>query len=597
MAGFTLGSFGSSTTLCGKEIRKYIYLMGVLAVLILAGTYIYEFHYVPSQHAAHDARTAQAAIAPGVGPRGGSQTPVNQFNPTVNRLDPNLGMAVVTPGMPPVISANASPPGNHRADGRANMVCSGCHQLQGGSVVAMTRVQRGATVPGIPPQISAEAFPPPSHEVDGRAKMICSGCHQVLGGGGINVAMTPGMGEVVPTNHGQLSFSVIFSQVKQSVVNISSDRLTNRLSSQRGNATHVPPSSTPGSGGRFVNIGSGLVVSAKGYILTNNHVIAENGNLMVTTFVGSTPRHYSAQIVKQDSALDLALLKIEPIDILPVVNFGKSDDLQVGDSVIAIGSPYGLDQTASRGIISGLRKSLSIGDLNHEQLIQTDAAINRGNSGGALIDRNGHVIGVNTAIYTPTGAFAGIGFAIPSSQAELFLGDTLPEFGGEPFAPPPWYDPFVPRAQNIAAVAAPPIRADATPPGSHRDGRNQMPCATCHQIAAGAAQQQQVNTQEGSPIVSGVTTVRGAELESLTPLIIRTHNFGFNQGIFVASVVPGTAAERAGLLAGDVILQLNGRPVVTPEGFAQVVAQYQRGDNLRLTIYSAGQERNIYLVV
>ncbi len=164
------------------------------------------------------------------------------------------------------------------------------------------------------------------------------------------------------------------------------------------------------------SLGSGVILSAEGYILTNNHVIADAAEIAVALNDGRT---ISAKLFGADPESDLAVLKIELQD-LPVITLGRSDNLQVGDVVLAIGNPFGVGQTVTSGIVSGLGRS-ELGINTFENFIQTDAAINPGNSGGALINANGELIGINTAIFSQSGGSHGIGFAIPVNLAKDVL--------------------------------------------------------------------------------------------------------------------------------------------------------------------------------
>ncbi len=165
-----------------------------------------------------------------------------------------------------------------------------------------------------------------------------------------------------------------------------------------------------------VGLGSGVIVSASGYILTNNHVVEGADEIEV---VLNDSRRAVAKVIGTDPDSDLAVLKIEQ-DKLPVIVLGNSDALQVGDQVLAIGNPFGVGQTVTSGIISALGRN-QLGINTFENFIQTDAAINPGNSGGALVDTNGNLLGINTAIYSRSGGSMGIGFAIPVSTAKLVL--------------------------------------------------------------------------------------------------------------------------------------------------------------------------------
>jgi Do/DeqQ family serine protease len=163
-------------------------------------------------------------------------------------------------------------------------------------------------------------------------------------------------------------------------------------------------------------LGSGVIVSASGYILTNNHVVEGADEIEV---VLNDSRSARAKVIGTDPDTDLAILKIE-LDRLPVIVLGNSDGAQVGDQVLAIGNPFGVGQTVTSGIVSALGRN-QLGINTFENFIQTDAAINPGNSGGALVDTNGNLLGINTAIYSRSGGNMGIGFAIPVSIAKQVL--------------------------------------------------------------------------------------------------------------------------------------------------------------------------------
>jgi len=162
--------------------------------------------------------------------------------------------------------------------------------------------------------------------------------------------------------------------------------------------------------------GSGFIIDRRGYILTNNHVVAKAQKLTVTMASG---KKIDATLVGRDPRTDLAVIRIPPGDVESVATLGDSDKLRPGRKAIAIGNPFGLSHTLTTGIISALHRSIRTEDGNEiEDLIQTDAAINPGNSGGPLLDSNGHVIGINTAIFSLSGGYQGIGFAIPINQAK-----------------------------------------------------------------------------------------------------------------------------------------------------------------------------------
>jgi Do/DeqQ family serine protease len=163
-------------------------------------------------------------------------------------------------------------------------------------------------------------------------------------------------------------------------------------------------------------LGSGVIVSPNGYILTNNHVVEEADEIEV--FLNDS-RRAKAKVIGTDPDSDLAVLKID-LDKLPAIVLGNADNIQVGDQVLAIGNPFGVGQTVTSGIVSALGRN-QLGINTFENFIQTDAAINPGNSGGALVDTQGNLLGINTAIYSRSGGSMGIGFAIPVTTAKQVL--------------------------------------------------------------------------------------------------------------------------------------------------------------------------------
>jgi Do/DeqQ family serine protease len=165
-----------------------------------------------------------------------------------------------------------------------------------------------------------------------------------------------------------------------------------------------------------LGLGSGVIVSASGYILTNDHVVEESDAIEVVLNDG---RHAKAKVIGTDPDTDLAILKID-LDRLPVITLGNADNLRVGDQVLAIGNPFGVGQTVTGGIVSALGRN-QLGINTFENFIQTDAAINPGNSGGALVDVSGQLQGINSAIYSRSGGSMGIGFAIPVATAKQVL--------------------------------------------------------------------------------------------------------------------------------------------------------------------------------
>ena len=191
---------------------------------------------------------------------------------------------------------------------------------------------------------------------------------------------------------------------------------------QRGQRQQEPQSSDP----MPVGAGSGVIISSDGYIVTNNHVIDKADELTVTL---NDRRQFTATLVGTDPTTDIALLKIDAKD-LPTIPMGQSDALKVGEWVLAVGNPFNLTSTVTAGIVSAKARSISVGSskLGIESFIQTDAAVNPGNSGGALVNTAGELVGINTAIYSQTGNYAGYSFAVPSSIVSKVVTD-LKQYG------------------------------------------------------------------------------------------------------------------------------------------------------------------------
>ncbi|MBF0368412.1 MAG: trypsin-like peptidase domain-containing protein, partial [Magnetococcales bacterium] len=280
---------------------------------------------------------------------------------------------------------------------------------------------------------------------------------------------------------GRSPFSVVSAVLMPSVVNVSA---TSQAQSQVG----PPKSGLPGlrfanprSGMSLESIGSGVIVTRDGHVLTNFHVVEAAKHVFVTVFNEQGTMRLPAEVLRLDESRDLALLKIQTDVTLTPAPLGRGQPLHVGDSVVAIGSPFGLDQTVSKGIISGKRKAVNIGGILHKGLLQTDAAINRGNSGGPLANINGYVIGVNTAIYTTTSAFSGVGFAVPIDSAIEFMEEAIRLPQVHPNASRV-IGQVVPGGRPIAARPPPPITADAALPHEDRG-----PCANCHDVLPAGA--------------------------------------------------------------------------------------------------------------
>ncbi len=245
---------------------------------------------------------------------------------------------------------------------------------------------------------------------------------------GAQVAQNEGsrMSTVVPRGGAPASFADLTEQLAPAVVNISTRQSVQVSTANPFAGTPFadlfggPEQQQQGPSTREAqSLGSGFIISADGYVVTNNHVVApasRNGEIKSITVTMPNGTEYPARLINRDEASDLAVLKIDGQRNLPFVRFGDSTHARVGDWVIAIGNPFGLGGTVTSGIISAVYRNTGSGTA-YDRYIQTDASINRGNSGGPMFDMSGNVIGINNAIFSPTGGSVGIGFAIPAEIA------------------------------------------------------------------------------------------------------------------------------------------------------------------------------------
>ncbi len=353
---------------------------------------------------------------------------------------------------------------------------------------------------------------------------------------------------------------------------------------------------------REESLGSGVILRPDGLILTNNHVISGASDIRVTL---SNKKEYKAKLIGTDPKSDIAVLKIDATD-LPVLPIGDSSKLKVGDIVFAIGEPFGLQGTATMGIVSATGRS-GLGIESYEDFIQTDAAINPGNSGGALIDLHGHLVGINTAIETGGGGGnVGIGFAIPINMARavmdqilthgkvirgylgIYIGNLTPElakqfgYGGTNGVLVNDVSPNTPgaraglkRGDIITAVNGEPmntsnqlqLKISQTPPGTvvhlsvWRDGKTIQIPVTLGTLPENAGLNNNQNNN-GQPGEEGLGVMKGVQVETLTPDIANQLNIPSDtRGVVVESVDPTSNAAAAGIQQGDVIQEVNHKPV------------------------------------
>jgi len=374
------------------------------------------------------------------------------------------------------------------------------------------------------------------------------------------------------------------------------------------------------------SLGSGVIVSGDGYIITNNHVVEKSEDIRVTLF---DRRSFRGKVVGADPKTDIAVVKISA-DKLPTIPWGDSDKLQVGEFVLAIGNPFGLSHTVTMGIISAVGRA-NVGIADYEDFIQTDAAINPGNSGGPLVNIKGEIIGFNTAIFSRSGGYQGIGFAVPSNMARLvmdqlmkqgkivrgWLGVTIqditPElsqkFGlkdskgalvGDIAKGSPAEKAGIMRGdvildfngKEIKSVASLRNMVAQSKVGSQaklrilRNGKEYEVSAVIAELpkeAAGApAEPLPEDIQRNA--FSGITAM------DLTKEIARQLGLGANEkGVVVVRVEPGSAADEAGLKKGDVIHEIDKKRVGGIGDFNKITSSIEPGDTTLLFVNRGGK--------
>jgi Do/DeqQ family serine protease len=424
-----------------------------------------------------------------------------------------------------------------------------------------------------------------------------------------------------PGNQGVLSSNDTFVSVaksaKASVVNISSAR---KSSSESSSSPFDDPFFRRFFGEEFERrfpaprerreqgMGSGVIVTADGYILTNNHVVEQADEIKVLL---GDKRSFKGKLIGTDPKTDLAIIKIDAGN-LPTLSWGDSSHLQVGEMVLAVGNPFGLNQTVTMGIISAVGRA-NMGIVDYEDFIQTDAAINPGNSGGALVNLRGELIGINTAIFSRSGGYMGIGFAIPSNMAKTVMTnlikhgkvvrgwigvsiqelnqDLARQFGaaeakgalvGDVMDDSPASKAKLERGDIITTYNGVSINDPShlrmlvaeTPPGTAvtltilRDKQSKEIKLTVGELPKDLAKASRGGSESGR----GEQGLAGVTVEPLPT--DRPGRFGRKEsGVVVSEIQPDSAAERAGLRAGDVIREINRKPVRNVRDFERLVSE------------------------
>jgi serine protease Do len=460
-----------------------------------------------------------------------------------------------------------------------------------------------------------------------------------------------------PTNNPlSQAFAQIAKQLEPSVVNINTESTIKNPHRRRGapgqgqgddddsggmddffNHFFGGPGQGPGQGDGSIrerSLGSGVIVDAKGYILTNRHVVEKADRIRVRFEDDPPGVQHDAKVIGADQETDLAVIKVEVDHPLPAAKMGNSDGMQVGDWVLAIGSPFGQQGTVTAGIVSAKGRDIVPG-RQFQTFIQTDAAINPGNSGGPLVNLNGEVIGINTAILSETNAYAGIGFALPSKtvvdvynqltgpehkvsrgsigimfdavenpaiarvygsgsgvpissvvagspadQAGLKVGDTITSVDGKK----------VTKGTELVADIA------ARKPGSKvslsflRNGKPQETSVTIADRAklfAARLGEDQENDDDNTPKPSKF----GITVRKVTPEMADRLDIPAGKGVIVQDVKPGSFAEDVNLARGDIILEINKQQVNSEEDFARIESSMKSGQDVVFLVRPRGSSR------
>jgi serine protease Do len=271
-----------------------------------------------------------------------------------------------------------------------------------------------------------------------------------------------------------------------------------------------------------VGFGSGVIISSDGYIVTNNHVVDNSDNVYVTL---NDKREFEAEVIGTDPSTDLALIKVDADD-LHYIPYGNSDVLKVGEWVLAVGNPFTITSTVTAGIVSAKGKNLGIIQDRYriESFIQTDAAVNRGNSGGALVNTKGELVGINTAIISPSGGYVGISFAIPVSIVKKVVADLI-EFG------------VVQRA------------------------------------------------------------ILGVSIQEINADLAKEKGIDLLEGVYVTELRDNGAARDAGILTGDIIIEVNGVKVNSPAELTEQINRYRPGDKVNVTLKRKGKVKQFVVTL
>jgi serine protease Do len=383
------------------------------------------------------------------------------------------------------------------------------------------------------------------------------------------------------------------------------------------------------------SLGSGVIVDPRGYIVTNNHVVDKADRIRVNLMGDPETVTYPATVVGVDAETDLAVIKIDAKKPLPAARLGNSDAMNVGDWVLAIGSPFGLNETVTAGIVSAIGRNIVPG-RQFESFIQTDAAINPGNSGGPLVNMNGEIIGINTAIYTSGGGYQGVGFAMPSNtvvnvynqlispdhkvmrgsigvqfnavanpavarvygvnsgvtiasvtpngpseKAGLKTGDTIVSVNGKP----------IKNGDELVAMISALKPGTTAKLGYVRNGKEstaEVTIADRAKLFAARLGGEQEQGEEGKPEESKF----GLNVKGITQDMANRYSLPNTKGVIVQDVKPDSFGDTAGLGRGDIILEINKQPVNSEDDYRHLESQAKSGQDVVFLVRPRGTRDN-----
>jgi len=400
---------------------------------------------------------------------------------------------------------------------------------------------------------------------------------------------------------------------------------------QQGGQGGQMPGAPGGEDMRERATGSGIIVDAKGYIVTNAHVVDHAERIRVKLMNDPATVTYDATVIGTDKETDLAVLKIDAKKPLPAAKMGNSDSMQVGDWVLAIGSPFGLEETVTAGIVSARGRNI-VPQRQFQSFIQTDAAINPGNSGGPLVNMNGEVIGINTAIFTSGGGYQGVGFAMPSNtvvsvynqligpdhkvsrgsigvefnavpnpavqrvygvssgvtianvtpngpaaKAGLLTGDTIVSVNGKP----------VSSGDELVAEISVLKPGTTAKIGYVRNGKNSTTDVTIadrQKLFATRLGDDDENSESSKPQENKL----GVNVRDITPEMAEKMKLPSTKGVLVQEVKPGGFGDNVGVSRGDVILEINKQPVNSEADYSKLQNQLKSGQDVVFLVRPRG---------